>query len=303
MKRGGRGGFILVSTLGALIVLTGLVAAISYLVRTTIIGAASKRSELTIDSLIGSGIELAGYQLFMLRRPTDAMNGQQIRMNDGVVTLFAAPEAGKIDLNGSPPELLASAWASIGAPGMKPETFAARVADYRDADSEVSEKDGAEAAQYSASGLRSPPANAPFEQVDDLQNVLGVSAAATLALKPLLTVHNPGGKVSALGASAAVIRAMPDGAQLFDKIMALRANPPPPPDRRGDPDGGGGDAMQKALGEQAELFSFEPTSAAYTVRVEVARPDARRVVEVVLTASKAREALYFITGRNDRPAR
>lgn len=306
MRRGGGQGFILVSVLVALIVLTGLAASVAYLVRTTIVGAAAKRGDLVVDALLASGLELAGYQLFMLRRPAEAMSGQRIRLNDGVVTLFAAPEAGKIDLNGAEPELLAAAWNSIGAPGMKPETFAARVVDFRDKDAEVSKEGGAEAAQYAAAGIGDPPANAPFEQVDDLRNVLGVTAAATLSLKPLLTVHNPGGKISVRGAAPAVLRSLPGGAAIADRVLALRASLPPPdaadpPAGRGE--GDGDEKLQQALGEQAKFFTIEPVSAAYTVRVEVERADARRAVEFVLTASKIREALYFVTDRVDRPTR
>ncbi|QZO01808.1 hypothetical protein [Chenggangzhangella methanolivorans] len=126
MRRGGRDGFILVSVLVSLIVLGGLAAAVAYLTRTAVVGAASAREALVIDALMQSGLELAGYELFSLRRPAELVNGQRIRLNDGVVTLFAASEAGKIDLNGAPPELLAALWTAIGAPGMRPETFAAR---------------------------------------------------------------------------------------------------------------------------------------------------------------------------------
>lgn len=301
MRRRGTQGFILVSTLVALIVLTGLAAGAAYLVRTVIVGAAERRFELATDALAASGLELAGYQLFMLRRPAEALNGQQIRLNDGVVTLFAIPESGKIDLNGAPPEILASAWGSIGAPGMKPETFAARVVDFRDKDGEVSKNDGAEAPQYAAAGIKDPPPNAPFEQVDDLQKVLGVTPAAALAMKPLLTVHNPIGKISVRGATPAVLRGMPGGPAIGERILALRASlPPPDAEERG---GAADKAMQRMLGDQAKFFSLEAASPAYTVRVEVTRPNARRVIEFVLTASKTPEALYYVTDRIDRPSR
>lgn len=297
----GRDGFILVSTLAALIVLASLVAGVSYLVRTVVVGAASKRADLTNDALVASGLELAGYQLFSLKRSPEAVSGQQIRFNDGVVTLFAQAEAGKIDLNGAPPELLASAWASIGAPDMSPEAFAARVVDYRDPDSEVSEDGGAEAAQYSAAGITAPPANAPFEQVDDLQRVLGVSVASVRILKPLLTVHNPSGLISAYAAPAAVIQALPDGARLLDRLLALRAKPRAP-SGQSEPD----DAVsqiQQAFSEQSKFLSFEPTSAAYTVRVEVERNGARRAAMRVLTASKGRDALFYVTDRVETAVR
>ncbi|MET0314575.1 MAG: hypothetical protein ABW275_09295 [Hansschlegelia sp.] len=291
MSRDGREGFILVSVLGAMIVLAGLVGAVSYLVRTAVTGAAATRDELTIDALTRSGVEIAGYELFSLRRPAAAVNAQQIRMNDGVLTLFVSSEAGKIDLNGAPPELLAGAWASIGAPGMQPEAFAARVADYRDADGDKTPHGGAEAGDYAAASPNLVIANAPFETVDELQNVLGVTPDAVRSLAPLLTVQNPSGKLSVMDVPAAVMRAVPGGSAAFDKIRAIRLQPPADLEQ----------AMQKALGEGAKYFSTD-ASVAYRVRVEVRRgDDVFRATTVTLTASRASEALYFTTGWDVRP--
>lgn len=298
MRRGGQGGFVLVSVLGALIVLTGLAAAAAYLVRTAVLGAAAIRSELFTDALTRAGLEIAGFELFELKRPAASVNGQQIRLDDGVVTLFVAAESGKIDLNTAAPEILASLWASLGLGGLAPEQFAARVKDYRDADSEPGEKGGAELQDYQAAAADRAPANAPFDQVDDIQFVLGVTPDAARALAPLLTVHNPGGKVSAYDASAAVVRALPQGASVVDRIMALRSAPLP----RSEEEAEAADkAAQESLGEAAKNFGFERTSNAYTVRVEVARGDARRATQAILTRSRASDALYFTTDLVDRP--
>ncbi|PZQ14149.1 MAG: hypothetical protein DI565_11985 [Ancylobacter novellus] len=294
MKRDGRGGFILVSTLTALLVLAGLVAAVTYLTRTAVVGAAAARENLVIDALLQSGVELAGYELFSLRQPPHVVNGQRIRLNDGAITLFATSEAGKIDLNGAPPELLAALWESIGAPGMRPETFAARVIDYRDADDEVSDNGGAELPQYAAAGPLKRPANAPFETVDELQNVLEVTVDQVRRLAPLLTVHNPGGKIAALEASPMVLRVIPGGARAFEALQALRA-------RQQAPGDGGEDEMQRLLGDAAKFVTTETESKAVAVRVEVERGDARRTLDVILTASRAPEALYFVTDRIARP--
>ncbi|WP_020179439.1 type II secretion system protein GspK [Methylopila sp. M107] len=291
MRRGGRRGFVLISVLGALIVLTSLVAAVAYLVRVAATGAAATRAELVMDALTRSGFQIAGYELFELKRTAAAMNGQQIRLNDGVVTLFVVSEGGKIDLNAASPETLAAAWTSIGAPGLTPVQFAARVRDFRDPDSETDAKGGAEATQYAADGSGKAPSNAPFEQVDQIQNVLGVPPAAARALAPLLTVHNPGGKISVFDAPPAVVRAMPGGVGLLDKIAALRARPPV----EGESDEAAAKAGAEALGESAKLFGFERTAQAYTVRVEAARGGVRRSAAAILTRARSGDALYFVT--------
>lgn len=307
-RGGGRGGFILVSTLGALIVLGGLVAAVAYLTRAAVLGAAAARETLVVDALVNAGVELAGYELFSLRRPAALVNGQRIRLNDGVVTLFVVSEAGKIDLNAAPPELLGLLWSSIGSPGMPPETFAARVVDYRDTDDQVSPKGGAEVPQYTAAGPDRLPANAPFETVDDLRNVLGVSSTQVRTLAPMLTVQNPTGKIAVLEASPATLRILPGGARAADQIAALRAAQAQS-QRQAAGGGQPGDqqnaesALQRIFGDAAKLVTLESEPKAFSVRVEVERADARRTIDVTLTASSASDALYFVTDRIVRPSR
>lgn len=303
MRRGGREGFILVSTLGALIVLAGLVAAVAYLTRTAVVGAASAREALVVDALLKSGVELAGYELFSLRRPAALVNGQRIRLNDGVVTLFAVSEAGKIDLNAAPPELLALAWAAIGAPGMRPETFAARVVDYRDVDDEPSKNGGAELPQYQAAGPTKLPANGPFEMVDDLQNVLDVTPVQVRQLAPMLTVQNPSGKISVFEAAPATLRIIPGGARALDQIAALRAAKAREGREGQGQQGADSGVLERLFGEAAKFVSLETDARAFTVRVEAERGEARRRVDLVLTASRAPDALYFVTDRIVRPSR
>lgn len=303
MRRERRDGFILVSTLGALIVLAGLVAAVAYLTRAAVVGAASAREALIADTLLQSGVELAGYELFSLRRPAPLVNGQRIRLNDGVVTLFAASEAGKIDLNAAPAELLALAWDSIGAPGMRPETFAARVIDYRDLDDEPSKNGGAEIPEYTSAGPTKLPANGPFEMVDELQNVLDVTPDQVRRLAPMLTVQNPSGKISVFDAAPATLRIVPGGARALDQIAALKAAKAR--EGREGPGGLKGDdgALQRLFGDAAKFVTLESEPRAFTVRVEVERGGARRTLDVILTASRAPDALYFVTDRIVRPTR
>lgn len=298
MRRSGREGFILVSVLVSLIVLGGLVAAVAYLTRAAVVGAAAAREALVTDALVNSGVELAGYELFSLRRPASLVNGQRIRLNDGVVTLFTASEAGKIDLNGAPPELLAALWASIGAPGMTPETFAARVVDYRDLDDEPSKNGGAETPQYVAAGPNRLPANALFERIDDLQKVLDVTPAQVSMLAPMITVHNPSGKIAALDASPATLRVIPNGARALGQLQALK--------EQRDAGTSGDDqenALERLLGDAAKFVTLDSPPTAFTVRVEAERNGSRRTVDVILTTSRAPDALYFVTDRIERPSR
>ncbi|WP_020188174.1 type II secretion system protein GspK [Methylopila sp. 73B] len=260
--RGGRDGFVLVSALAVLAVLAAVVVGASVLVRSSVAEARLARDRLTEDALVHAGLEFAAYQLVALRRPPSELAGQRLRLDAGVVTLSAAAEAGKVDLNGADPKLLAGLWRALGLTSMTAETFADRVVDWRDPDGKRGRL-GAERREYGAAGLPGPADDA-FATVDDVRNVLGVGVAEARALKPFLTVANPRGRVSALEAPPEVLRATPGlGRPVIDQILSLR--------RRG---AASMEAVQQLLGGG----STAPLGAFYgpAFRVEIAIEDARR---------------------------
>ncbi|QZO01807.1 general secretion pathway protein GspK [Chenggangzhangella methanolivorans] len=167
--------------------------------------------------------------------------------------------------------------------------------DYRDLDDEPSDNGGAEIPQYSAAGPNRLPANAPFERIDELQNVLDVTPAQVRQLRPYLTVHNPDGKIAVLEASVATLRLIPGGARLADQIPALKAAAQTERQNEGQ-----SDAVERLLGDAAKFVTVESEPKAFTVRVEAERGGSRRAVDFVLTASRAPDALYFVTDRIER---
>lgn len=206
--RGRRTGFVLPAVLGVLVLFAGLIGAVTLLVRAGVDNALLVIDDLETDSLAKAGLELAAYQLILLKAPATGLDGQQIRLDAGTVTLGVTAEGARIDLNGSDPKLLAGAWTVAGRTSLSPEAFAARVVDWRDGDDERG-KDGAEAADYAAAKLPWTPQNDAFRSVDELRYVLGVGPADVAALKPLVTVANPAGTIDLYDASPDVLRALP----------------------------------------------------------------------------------------------
>lgn len=225
-----RDGFILVSALAILAILAALVGGASALSRASVGDARLLRERLTQDALAHAGLELAAYQVFALRRPLAELVEQRFRLDAGVVTLTVAAESGRVDINGADAALLAGIWRAAGLRSLSPETFAARIIDWRDPDS-TRGKDGAEQGEYEAAGAPGP-ADAPFQSVDDVQYVLGVGPEAALVLKPFLTVANPSGKLSAMTAAPAVLRAAPKMTPaVADRIAGLQRAGPAGADR------------------------------------------------------------------------
>lgn len=201
-------GFVLIAVLSVLALLSGIVVALLLLTRSAIDTAALASRDLEADAMIQSGISLAGYQLLVLKLPAMRTNGQQIRLDQGVVSLSVTSDAGRIDINAASKDLLDTAYRVSGLKAMTPEIFAARVMDWRDVDDEVGE-DGAEAAGYAAAGLDYAPRNGPFRSVEDLRWVMGVSAADLGVLRDLLTIYNPRGRLDVFSAPGPIIAALP----------------------------------------------------------------------------------------------
>jgi general secretion pathway protein K len=90
------------------------------------------------------------------------------------VRIFIRDEASKIDLNKSSEPLLAALFTSVGVNRDDADALADSIADFRDKD-DLKRFAGAEKSDYQKAGLEWGPKNAPFEAVEEMQQVLGVT--------------------------------------------------------------------------------------------------------------------------------
>lgn len=276
-RRDDGGGFILVAVLAVMALLAGLVATVSLVVRASVASVDVEVTDLTTESLVRAGLDIATYVALVNAEPPDALDGLLVRLDDGSVTLFAMPTGGRIDLNTSPPELLEAAWRASGARGLRPPEFADRVQDWRDVDQEVRDR-GAEADAYAAAGVAFRPADDGFRSVDDLRWVLGVAPADVERLRPLVGVLNPKGTVNLFDAPRDVLLALPGmRPAIVDRIIRLRTRRTEETAQR----------LIQAVPQQIAEFVNADVKFDRVVRVRVeARPTrgAGRTVEAVLIA-------------------
>lgn len=222
--RPSRAGFALVAVLAVTALLSGLLLSLSLWSRNSVEGAAVAASGVRADALLGSAVTVAAYQLFVLRLPPAQVSGQRLALDAGTATVLVDDDSGKVDLNGASPALLAAAYRAAGLAGMPPDTFAARVADWRDANDDAS-KGGAEAPAYRAANVPLPR-NGPFRSVSDLRWVLGIGDADIAPLAPLVTVFNPRGGVNPYAAPQALIRNLPGMTpKVLAEVVAITAAP------------------------------------------------------------------------------
>lgn len=215
--RTGERGSILISVL-ALAILLGFLAAVASIVTRAAHGSgrafsddvrAEQAARATIEKLVaesGGTADLMPYTTLAFRGLTT-----QASLRD---------EAGRIDLNTAPPELIAGVFVAVGASPDFADLLAARVVDWRDEDDSVSKGGGAERSAYAGTGRADGPANRPFVHVAELGLVLGIPPAVAAAASPYFTVASKLATVNPLSASREVLLAIPgtDPARVQDFI-------------------------------------------------------------------------------------
>jgi general secretion pathway protein K len=148
-------------------------------------------------------------------------------------------EASLIDLNQAPRELLIGLLAAAEVPEEEQDAIADAILDWRDED-DLHLAAGAEDPDYAAAGLSYGAKDAPFESVEELRDVIGMSRDLYRALAPVLTVAGTGRVDEALAPPmvVAALRGMTveeAERQLLEEAAGELANPVPAAVKRGGP--------------------------------------------------------------------
>jgi len=142
---------------------------------------------------------------------------------DGQVQVIIQDESGKIDINTASEALLKGLFLSVGLDDAQSVDLLDALVDWRDADP-VRRPHGAEESEYLAAGMTVMPTNAPFETIDELRRVLGVSPEIFQRLVPSITVHSRQIGVNTALAPRSVLLAIPGSSpELVDQFLTMRA--------------------------------------------------------------------------------
>lgn len=285
MRGGRQEGFILVAVLGIMALLLSLAGGTAMMVRSAINGLRGTGDDLKLEALVRAGIELAAHELFDLKLPTARLRDQRIQLDGGAITLSAADESGRIDLNWSDPVLLAGAYRTAGLTSLKPEAFAASVVQWRDRYEDKAPAN-VDPARINLAAKPVGGGKDGFRTVAELRWLPDVSDADVAALAPLLTVDNPLGRVNVLEAPATVLMALPEMVpSLVAQVVALRAAPPATV----------ADRIKVLLPKQQPLITTT-RGTAFRVRVTVdTATGTNRSVAVTLARAPSRDAPYYVT--------
>lgn len=124
------------------------------------------------------------------------------------LTVTITDESGKIDLNSAQEALLASLFRHAGLEPGAADALLNTLLDWVDPDDQK-RLNGAEAGDYAAAGYGVRPANGPFEAVEELRQLIGMTPALFERLYPLVTVFSRQDGVNAAAAPREVLLALP----------------------------------------------------------------------------------------------
>jgi general secretion pathway protein K len=142
-----------------------------------------------------------------------------LRMRQAKATVTVTSESGKVNPNTASQQMLAALMSAVGAPPSQARQVSAAMLDWRQSDDNDQTGPARKSAQYQAAHLDYAPPGAPFETLDEIQRVIGMTPDLFRRLKPNLSLFQTSDPDIAT-AEPAVAKAL--------KTLALPPQPPNP---------------------------------------------------------------------------
>ena len=211
-EQAGDRGFTMIVVLWAVALLTLILVGFLRSAGTHTGIAANALTSARAEALADAGVHLGVLNLMQAAGNKTALAAiaknpapKSCRVGPGETITFSIQDAaGLVDINGASEALLAALLAGTGSSAGEAAARAAAIVDFRDRDSDPL-PGGAEAAEYAASGLKIAAKNAPFDTVEELEHVFGVTRARVKALLPHITIHSAASGVDPVSASPNLI--------------------------------------------------------------------------------------------------
>lgn len=202
-------GIALVSVLWVIALLTVVASGLSASVRSELQVVRNTAASMQARYATESGVELAAMNLMYpqsVRWPADG-SIRDVDIGTAKLRIATWDETGKVDLNHAPANLLANLLVTTGVDSGEADLLVDAILDWRDTD-DFRRLNGAEGTDYRVAGLDHEPRDAPFETVDELRFVLGMTEEIYAAIEPALTVYSGRSGVNASVASQQVSQAL-----------------------------------------------------------------------------------------------
>ena len=207
-----RPGFALLLVLWSLVLISllGTQLAMSALGESRL--ALNLRTAAVVEAAANGAIHEAVFHLLDTPERRWAANGigHEIRMSGAPVVVRVENEAGKVNPNTAQLALLRALLHQAGVDTRASDTIAAAILEWRFPGDQTG-LEGGKAARYRAAGRDYAPPGAPFENLDELGLVLGVTPELLARLIPNLTLHHEG-EPDPRAASQTVLQALREAA-------------------------------------------------------------------------------------------
>lgn len=190
-------GFILIVVLWIMALLALLAAGFSATVRSHLRLAANAVQAAKAEAAADAGVQLASLALtggretsLQARRFAIDGRAQSCALDERAsLTIRVQDAGGRINVNLANERLLQALFIGLGASRETASRYTDRIIDYRDTDSDR-RPNGAEKPEYVAAGRPLGPKNAPFDTIEELDQVLGLDPAMIALAVPHITVHS-----------------------------------------------------------------------------------------------------------------
>ncbi len=224
-------GIALILVLWIITLLTVIALSFAHTMRTDVNIVTNSLARVKAETLADAAIQRAIYELYKQAIPSSDRwyaDGSSrdwpyhSSSGDIVVTITMQDETGRIDVNVANDQLLKGLFLSQGVLEEDAVKLVDAIGDWRDADS-LKRLHGAEAPEYTAAGLNYAPANAPFQAVEELKLVLGMTPDLYNRIAPLITVYSRLPGINERIATRDVLKAIPNVTdEQIDEYLARR---------------------------------------------------------------------------------
>jgi general secretion pathway protein K len=220
------GGFILVAVLWIVAALATLASVYSIYAVNTAAASHVADDRLQAEAAIRAGVELAVFQLLAVPESTRPTHGAfDARIGGAKISVRYRSESARIDLNAAPKEMMIGLFHAIGVDDSAADFYADRIAGWRN--KVAQNADNPEAETYKTAGLAYPPRQAPFNDVLELNLVLGLPPAIAERILPYVTVFGGKAQVDVVNAAPEVLAALPGMTpDILHKVLQGRASNP-----------------------------------------------------------------------------
>ena len=184
-------GLALVSVLWVLTLLSLIAASFTNTTRTEVNLARNEAESARAEAMADAGVNAAILGLLTNNPQREwRVDGTVYawRFENGELRANAWDEGGKIDLNVGSEAILRSLFEAVGVDSDKAAALVDAIVDFRDPN-DLRQLNGAEDRDYRDAGLPYGAKDAPFETIDELRQVLGMTPALFDAVEPAVTIY------------------------------------------------------------------------------------------------------------------